>query len=151
MDTIMLISVFLSSLAVSACVVWIFSALMDGVLARLAAGETAAAWSLFTKFALFVVGFTGGLRLTDMEPLLASARPPINSAQILLEVFRAVTGALVASAWMLLVIFAAALAFSGGKAAYARLRPQSAGPREPQPSGVGAARHARSRENQENP
>jgi hypothetical protein len=156
MDTVMLLSVFLSALVISGGVVLIFSALIDGVLRRLITGEMAAAWTLFTKFALFVAALTGGLRLADMGALLSSAQTgaaqsSINSAKVLLEVFKAVLGTLNGAVWMLLLIFGAALTWSLAQTLYASVRPARVIGGAPEPDAdLAASSRARSRQPDDN-
>jgi hypothetical protein len=155
MDAVMMSSAFLSALIISGSVVLLFSALIDGVLSRLVIREMAAAWTMFAKFALFVAALTGGLRLSDLESLLSSvqskgAQIPLTSGKCLLEVFRAVSGALNGAVWMLLLIFGAALAFHLGGSLYSTVRSQRLARGETEPSAsIAAGRHARSRESHE--
>ncbi|HAM36638.1 MAG TPA: hypothetical protein DEB40_01310 [Elusimicrobia bacterium] len=152
MDTVMLSSVFLGALVISAGVVLLFAALIDGVLERLFAGEMSSAWSLFAKFALFVGALTSGLRLADMDLLLSAvqargAQPPLTLGKGMLEVLKTVSGALNGAVWMLLLIFGAALVFSLAQGLYARVRSERVPRGEPEPGvGVAAGRHARSHE-----
>jgi hypothetical protein len=152
MDTIMLSSVFLSTLVISGSVVLIFSPLIDGVLFRLITGEMAAAWSLFAKFALLVAALTGGLRLSDIGSLISAAQgggapASLSSGKILLEVFRAVLGTLNGSVWMLLLIFGAGLVCTVAQKLYARVSNEQASDGGPESnSSVGAGRHSRVRE-----
>ena len=132
MDIVLLTLVFLASTAVSACAVLLFSRLIERVFYRLLNEDLAAAWSVYSRFALFVAALVSGLRLEQIEAVVApgaGARAPITAGKCLLEVVRAMAGALSGAAWALLVIFGVALAVSWGKTAYGALRPSSRQPR----------------------
>lgn len=121
MNALTLGLIFLAALAVSGCVVVAFSIPMDAVLHRILSGEMAAAWSKYTKFAVLVGSFSGGLRLSQIGPL-AGSPTPITINQSMLEIFRTVIGSLEAASWTLLAFFGATLAAYAVMNVYAYLK-----------------------------
>jgi hypothetical protein len=121
MDSMILAFSFASAIAVAACVLLFFSGSIDEALRRVLPSEMTQAWSRYVKFALFVVIFTGGMRLTELAQFLtmrAPSGPPLTAAQGLLEVFRSIAGSLIAASATLLVIFGATLAIDALKRVY---------------------------------
>lgn len=121
MDAMVLAYSFAASIAIAACVLYFFSGSIDEALRRVLPAEMTQAWSRYVKFALFVVTFTGGMRLNELARFLAArlpAGPPLAAAQSLLEVFKSIAGSLMAASAMLLVIFAATLAIHAARRLY---------------------------------
>jgi hypothetical protein len=113
MESLILAFSFVSAIVIAACVVTFFSTSIDAALARVIPEEMTPAWSRYVKFALFVVTFAGGMRLSELEAFLTMrtpAGPPLAAGHGLLEVFKSITGSLIAASGTLLGFFAVTLA-----------------------------------------
>jgi hypothetical protein len=166
MESMIVAYSFAASLAIAACVVVLFSRSIDEALLRVIPAEMVSSWRLYVKFALFVVTFAGGLRLSELAQLFALRAPgaaPLAAEQSLLEVLRSVSGSLIAAASALLAFFAATLVVYASRRVYfahradAEKKAETRIPREPerpaadrQPKRqpVGAERHAGAKDRQ---
>lgn len=106
----LLLATLLTALAVSALVAWLFARPVDGILARIVAEDIAFAWTRYVKFAILVVGVSGGVRVHQLELFLRPADehfvpPELTWERWVLEIYRTVMEALQSIAWMLLVFF----------------------------------------------
>jgi len=149
MDTTIVAFSFVSAVVIAACMVLFFSDPIDEALGRVVPPEMAPAWRQYAKFALFVVAFVGGLRVSELGSLVAAraaSSPPLTAGQSLLEVLKSIAGSLTASAIALLAFFAATLAVDASRRVYQARRverrpaPPSREPDDRRP--VGAERHA---------
>ena len=110
----LLIVTFLIALAVSFGVVRLFDHAMAAVFRRIVAEELSGAWHRYIKFAAYVVGISGGVRIDELERYV-SARHEDGEVLVLtlerwtLEVYRTVIETLQGIAWMLLLVFVVAL------------------------------------------
>lgn len=91
-----------------------FSKPISAILARIVAPELAGAWTQFLRFAIYVVGISGGVRIYELEnyvrPAAEQFTPPVlTTNRWVLEIYRTIVGSLQATAWMLLVFFVVAL------------------------------------------
>ena len=110
----LLIVTFLLALAVSFGVVHLFDRPIGSILRRIVGKELSAAWHRYIKFAAYVVGVSGGVRIGELERYISA---PDKDAEILalnaerwtLEVYRTVIETLQGIAWMFLVVFVVAL------------------------------------------
>ena len=128
MDALILGLVFAAALAVSGCVVLVFSIPVDDVIRCLISGAMAQAWSRYVKFAVFTASFVGGMRLAELSAFVArtqplGGQPLVSDGQGLLEVYKTISGALGAASATLLVFFAATLAACVVLRAYEHFRP----------------------------
>jgi len=146
MDTTILAFSFAAAIVIAACVVFFFSRPIDEAIARVVPPEMASAWRQYVKFAVFVVTFAGGMRVSELSAFVSTRStmsPPLTGGQGLMEVLKSVAGSLSAAAIVLLVFFAAALAIDASRRIYQgrrTARPSPAGEEERRP--VGADRHA---------
>ena len=114
----LLIVTLLVSLLVCYLVARAFDRPITTILERIVGAEMAGAWAKYLKFAIYVVGVSGGVRIYDLErylPQPESYTPegkPIPPYQLtltperwLLEIYRTVIETLQALAWMLLLFF----------------------------------------------
>ena len=82
----------------------------------------AGAWAKYMKFAIYVVGVSGGVRIYELERYLQQPQPKLPEGVIesgyqltltperwVLEVYRTIIETLQALAWMLLIFFLFAL------------------------------------------
>lgn len=105
---------FLVSLLVCFIVTKLFTKPIDGVLEKIVAIDIAYAWTKYLKFAIYVVGLSGGVKIYSLESFLRvpseDCEPPtLTSDRWVLEIYRTVIESLQSIAWMLLVFFIFAL------------------------------------------
>lgn len=110
----LLIVTFAISLAACFVAERLFSRPITAILKRIIGEELNAAWQRYIRFAIYVVGISGGVRIWDLEkyitPRQAETEPIVlNAERWTLEVYRTVIGTLQSLAWMLLVFFVFAL------------------------------------------
>lgn len=115
----LLLVTFAVALAVAAATARAFDRPIGAILARIIADDISAGWQKYVRFAIYVVGISGGVRIYQLERYLQPefARPgeqpvgpPVLSVERwVLEVYRTVIETLQSIAWMLLVFFAFAL------------------------------------------
>ena len=102
------------ALIVSAIVARLFDQPLLSILERIVADTISQAWHRYMKFAIYVVGVSGGVRVYELEQYITSndkGRAPtvLTAERWTLEVYRTVIETLQSIAWMLLVFFVAAL------------------------------------------
>lgn len=110
----LLVVTFLIAFVVCYIVTRFFAKPIDGILERIVADDIAFAWTKYLKFAIYVVGISGGVRIHYLESFL---RPPsenftppeLTLNRWVLEIYRTVIESLQSIAWMLLVFFIFAL------------------------------------------
>lgn len=105
---------FVTSLAVCFIVDQVFRRPIDSILQRIVADKISAAWSRYLRFALYVVGISGGVRIYQLEKYVSPRGEDhpalqLNMDRWVLELYRTVIEAMQAMAWMLLVFFVCAL------------------------------------------
>lgn len=110
----LLLVTFLTAAIVSFIVVRVFSRPISKILDRIISDEIAAVWAKYIRFATYVVGISGGVRIYDLEryitPQKAGEAPiQLTTERWVLELYRTVIESLQAMAWMLLVFFIFAL------------------------------------------
>lgn len=110
----LLVVTFSVALIASFLVVLLFDKPIATILARIVAGELSSAWLRYMKFAIYVVGISGGVRIWELEkyitPRSKDGEPIVlNADRWTLEVYRTVIETLQSVAWMLLVFFIFAL------------------------------------------
>lgn len=110
----LLVVTFLVAVAVSFGTVRLFDRPIASLLGRIVADELSGAWHRYIKFAAYVVGVSGGVRIHDLERYVSA---PKNDEEILiltperwtLEVYRTVIETLQGIAWVFLLVFMLAL------------------------------------------
>jgi hypothetical protein len=105
---------FVISFAVASIVVLVFNKPIDGILKRIIADELSTAWSRYLKFAIYVVGIGGGVRVWSLEKHLTAQDPyygivPLTSDRWMLEIYDTIIGTLQSTTILLLVFFVFAL------------------------------------------
>lgn len=110
----LLIVTFIIALGVSGAVVWFFQSSIEKILVRIVADELAGAWLQYIKFAAYVVGISGGVRIYQLERYVHAPNEQVPVLHLtpetwILEVYRTVIETLQSLAWMLLVVFVVAL------------------------------------------
>jgi hypothetical protein len=92
----------------------LFDKPISTILKRIVADELSAAWHRYIKFAIYVVGISGGVRIWELEKYITprgkdDAVVILNRDRWVLEVYRTIIETLQSTAWMLLVFFVVAL------------------------------------------
>jgi hypothetical protein len=110
----LLLVTFLTAALVSFIVVRVFSKSISSILDRIISDPIAAVWARYIRFAIYVVGISGGVRIYDLERYITTVRKDEVPIQLtgerwVLELYRTVIESLQSIAWMLLVFFVFAL------------------------------------------
>ena len=115
MFIILLVITFLISFIVASIVVLVFSKPIRNILARIISDEISKAWLTYMRFAIYITGISGGVRIRSLEQYITKPQyegseiVQLNPERAVLEVYRTVAGTLSSVAWMLLVFFVFAL------------------------------------------
>lgn len=121
---VLLLTTFAVALATAIVTARFFDEAVHGMLQRIVGSELAAPWRKYLRFAIIVVGVSGGVRLWELEKYIASNRPGAAASTMVLsgerwtlEIYRTLIETLQSIAWMLLLFFLAAMvAYVVGKA-----------------------------------
>ena len=110
----LLVVTFFVAFAVASIVVLIFTKPIEGILSRIIPDEISSAWSRYLKFAIYVVGIGGGVRVWSFEKYLTLQEPykeivPLTSDRWVLEIYETIIGTLQSTVMLLLVFFVFAL------------------------------------------
>lgn len=122
----MFFTLLIVTLGVSALVSFIaaraFDAPVNSILYRLIDDAIANAWARYMKFAIYVVGISGGVRIHALERYIMPQHYPklegrtetiepfeLTTERWVLEIYRTIIESLQAIAWMLLVFFVVSL------------------------------------------
>ena len=106
----LLLVTFIISIVVSFGVVKLFNAPISAIFKRIIHDEISNAWVRYVKFAAFVVGVAGGVRIQTLERYITAPRKEaellvLNTERWSLEIARTIIETLQAIAWMYLVVF----------------------------------------------
>lgn len=109
----LLLTTLLTSVAVSAIVVRVFSKSVDQILTRIIADEVSRAWTKYITFAEYVVGISSGVNIFQLQQYITpqehGSSYSLTLDRWILEIYRTIIGALEGLAWMLLLFFVFAL------------------------------------------
>ncbi|HEY3293896.1 MAG TPA: hypothetical protein VGL38_00505 [bacterium] len=114
----MFFALLVASLAISLVVCFILARIfrrpVDRILERLIGEQIHSEWVKYLRFAIYVVGISGGVQVWKLERYISAEAPDqkileLTSERWVLEIYRTVIGTLQAVAWMLLVFFLVAL------------------------------------------
>ena len=122
----MFFTLLLVTLLVSALVAFIsaraFNTPINNILNRLIDDTIANAWARYMKFAIYVVGISGGVRIYALERYIMPQQYPkldggsenmqpfeLTTERWVLEIYRTIIESLQSIAWMLLVFFVISL------------------------------------------
>ncbi len=105
---------FLVATAVCYIVSRFFSVPIETILKRIVDEGISYAWAKYLKFAIYVVGISGGVRIHSLEDYLREPTehftpPALTSDRWVLEIYRTINESLQSIAWMLLVFFCISL------------------------------------------
>ncbi|HQH71028.1 MAG TPA: hypothetical protein PK360_03005 [bacterium] len=136
MAMMLLASTFVIAFAVSTLIVLIFNKPITSILNHIIPPDISYAWNRYLRFAIYVVGIGGGVRVYALEKYMTLQDPykeivPLTTERWLLEIYETVIGTLSSVTIMLLVFFVFALI------AYVIVRifePRVAKPEDPKPA-----------------
>ena len=111
--TLLLVTFVIATL-VSVAVVKFFDGSISKILVRIVSDELAEAWVRYIRFAAYVVGVSGGVRIYSLEQYVSARYEDVRILELTaetwtLEVYRTLIGTLQSLAWLLLVVFVVAL------------------------------------------
>ncbi|MEZ4679013.1 MAG: hypothetical protein R2932_32840 [Caldilineaceae bacterium] len=110
----LLVTTFVVAFAVATLVVFIFNKPIDSILRQVLPPELSPAWAKYLRFAIYVVGIGGGVRVWDLEKYLTAQEPyntivELTRERWLLELYQTIIGTLQSITIMLLAFFVFAL------------------------------------------
>ena len=110
----LLITTFIIAFVVASIVTLVFAKPIDGMLNRVVPDDISRPWAKYLKFAIYVMGIGGGVRVWSFEKYLTPQEPykeivPLTSDRWVLEVYETIIGTLQSAAGVLLVFFVFAL------------------------------------------
>jgi hypothetical protein len=110
----LLLSTFVIAFSVASIVVFIFNKPIEAILKRVVPVDISYAWTRYLRFAIYVVGIGGGVRVWDFEKYLTLQEPykeviQLTSERWILEIYNTVIGTLQSVAMVLLIFFVFAL------------------------------------------
>lgn len=110
----LLLTTFVIAFVVASIVVFVFADPIKRIMNRVVPADVSPAWIRYLKFALYVVGISGGVRVWDFEKYLTPVAPYRNiieptANRWMLEIYQTVIGTLQSAAMVLLVFFVFAL------------------------------------------
>ena len=112
----LLIVTFLLAVVVSSIIARIFARPADRILQRIIQDEVYSSWSRYLMFAMYVVGISAGVRISELERYVTGTGFRSNTGPIeltherwVVEVYRTIIGTLQGLAWVLLIFFLFAL------------------------------------------
>lgn len=110
----LLVVTFVIAVVASSFVARLFDKPIASILRRIIAEELSSAWHRYIKFAMFVAGISGGVRIWELEKYITPRRGDgevivLNQDRWVLEVYRTVIGTFQSVVWLLLVVFVVAL------------------------------------------
>ncbi len=112
MELPIIVAAYAASAVVALLATLLFSESIDRVLKTLIHEEILTAWTLFVKFGLFVMTFTGGMPSSDVGKFVGFPTPAVIPPVVgdgTLFVMKSVGGSLLSAAWYLLVFFGVTL------------------------------------------
>ncbi len=110
----LLITAFVIAFVVASIVTFVFTKPIDGMLNRVVPDDIGRPWAKYLKFAIYVMGIGGGVRVWSFEKYLTPQEPykeivPLTSDRWVLEIYETIIGTLQSTAGVLLVFFVFAL------------------------------------------
>ncbi len=110
----LLLVTFVLAAVVSFWVVQVFNKPISTIFRRIIQDEISSAWHKYVKFAAYVVGISGGVRIHELERYISAPTEDsqvleLNSDRWILEAYRTIIETLQAIAWLYLVVFIFAL------------------------------------------
>ncbi len=114
MVIVLLITTFVIAFVVASLVAFLFARPIDNILQRVVPPDISPAWSRYLRFAIYVVGIGGGVRVWDLEKYLTAQEPYraivlLTNERWMLEIYQTIIGTLQSTAMVLLLFFVFAL------------------------------------------
>ena len=105
---------FVLAMIVSVLVVRAFDKPISAIFGRIIQDEIGSAWCRYIKFAAYVVGISGGVRIYQLERYISAPRKDVEvlvltNERWTIEIYRTAIETLQSIAWMYLVVFVFAL------------------------------------------
>lgn len=106
----LLLVTFALAIVTSFIIAKFFEKPIGKILSRIIAEDISTAWQKYIKFAIYVVGISGGVRVWELEKYIqpqAKDMPQfiLTNERWVLEIYRTIIETLQSTAWMLLVFF----------------------------------------------
>ena len=106
----LLLVTFGIALTTTLITVRLFNKPISSILVHLVSGDLSSVWLRYIKFAMYVVGISGGVRVWELEKYITPREKEIapvllNADRWTLEVYRTIIETLQSVAWLLLVFF----------------------------------------------
>jgi hypothetical protein len=110
MIILLFLSTFVIALLISYIIVMLFNKSIESILKRVVPDEISYAWLRYMRFAIFVFGVGGGVRVWDMEKYLTPQEPSkvvveLTSYRWVLEIYQTIISTLQSTAGILLAFF----------------------------------------------
>lgn len=110
----LLIATFVIAFLVASIVAFLFSRPIEIILHRIVSDDIGRAWARYLKFAIYVIGIGGGVRVWSFEKYLMPQEPyreivTLTPERWVLEIYETIIGTLSSTATVLLVFFVFAL------------------------------------------
>lgn len=110
----LLLTTFLVAFAVASLVVFLFNKPIESILRQVLPAELSPAWVKYLRFAIYVVGIGGGVRVWDLEKYMIAQDPykvivELTPERWLMELYQTIIGTLQSTTILLLVFFVFAL------------------------------------------
>ncbi len=110
----LLVATFVIAFLVAAIVAFAFSRPIETILHRIVSDDIGRAWARYLKFAIYVVGIGGGVRVFSFEKYMIAQQPyneivPLTPERWVLELYETIIGTLSSTATVLLIFFVFAL------------------------------------------
>lgn len=110
---LLLVVTFLVALISCYIVIKAFDEPIDNILREIVTDNISKAWTKYIKFAIYVVGISGGVRIWEIEKYITAPSGPRQNTKAIvltperwtLEIYRTLIGSLKSIAWMLLIFF----------------------------------------------
>lgn len=114
MFVLLLTVVFLIAVTVCAIITRLFDKPLKEILGRIVPDDITRAWARYLKFAIYVVGISGGVRIWQLERYISKRSQTDEILQLtrerwIVEIYQTVIGTLQSVVWLLLVFFVFAL------------------------------------------
>jgi len=106
----LLLVTFALAIVTSFIIAKFFDKPIGKILSRIIAEDISTAWQKYIRFAIYVVGISGGVRVWELEKYLqpqdkSAPQIVLTNERWILEIYRTIIETLQSTAWMLLVFF----------------------------------------------
>jgi hypothetical protein len=103
-----------TSIVVALLAFRLFDAPLRSILQRIVSDDLVAPWHRYIRFATYVQGVSGGVRLFELDQLLAPRVPGAATVSLsperwTLEIYKSIIGTLQSISWTLMLVFTFAL------------------------------------------